>query len=192
MVKSRLNRRIIKVKNNISGRQKLLSKLLRIKRQQKNRKIPVKKSKSKSMPQVKLVKRKKAPRKSRKKKSKSMVTSQNSVLSLKSNNIIFEDSQNNKPLRKTKNTNIRNKNSNSGYNNSQSMYSLQNNLNKNDKNKCVLKNVHEEMVEIPYEYPGDLWVHNNLEHQRDKPLEYFNDDHLKDVYSHHRKICFGN
>ena len=48
------------------------------------------------------------------------------------------------------------------------------------------------MVEIPYEYPGDLWVHNNLEHQRDKPLDYFNDDHLKDVYSHHRKICFGS
>ena len=190
MVQSRLNRRIRKVRNNISGRQKLLSKLLRIKRQQKNRKITVKKSKSR--PKVKLVKRKKAPRKSRKKPSKSMVSSNKSVLSLKSNNIIFEDNQNNKPLRKTKSTNIINKKSNSGYNNSQSIYSLQNNLNKNDKNKCVLKNAHEEMVEIPYEYPGDLWVHNNLEHQRDKPLDYFNDDHLKDVYSHHRKICFGS
>lgn len=191
MVQSRLNRRIRKVKNNISGRQKLLSKLLRIKNQQKNRKKIVKKSKSISKPKLRLIKRKKAPRKSRKKKSKSMVSSNKSVLSLKSNNIIFEDNQNNQPIRKTKSTNIRNKKSNSGYNNSQRMYSLQN-LNKNDKNKCVLKNVHEEMVEIPYEYPGDLWVHNNLEHQRDKPLEYFDNDHLKDVYSHHRKICYSN
>ena len=37
MVQSRLNRRIRKVRNNISGRQKLLSKLLRIKKQQKRR-----------------------------------------------------------------------------------------------------------------------------------------------------------
>ena len=63
---------------------------------------------------------------------------------------------------------------------------------RNNENHCILKNVHDEMVEIPEEYPGDLWVHNNLEHQRDKPLEYFSDEHLKDVYGHHRKICFGN
>ena len=56
--------------------------------------------------------------------------------------------------------------------------------NRGNANKCLLKNVHDEMVEVPIEYPGDLWVHNNLEHQRDKPLEYFNDDHLKDVYGH--------
>ena len=58
--------------------------------------------------------------------------------------------------------------------------------------KNIVEKTQTSMIEVPIEYPGDLWVHNNLEHQRDKPLEYFNDEHLKDVYGHHRRICFGN
>ena len=61
----------------------------------------------------------------------------------------------------------------------------------NNKNICKFRNFHEEDIEIPETYPGDLWVHNNLLANRDKPLEYFEEDYLKDVYSDHRKICYG-
>ena len=55
---------------------------------------------------------------------------------------------------------------------------------KNNKNNhiCLYKNFHEENIEVPYSYPGDLWVHNNLLVERDKPLELFDEDYLKEVY----------
>lgn len=66
-----------------------------------------------------------------------------------------------------------------------------NNHNHNHNHICKFKNFHEEDIEIPHTYPGDLWVHNNLVVDRDKPLEYFDEDYLKEVYANHRKICYG-
>lgn len=63
--------------------------------------------------------------------------------------------------------------------------------NLNSDHICRFKNFHEEDIEIPHTYPGDLWVHNNLVVDRDKPLEYFDEDYLKEVYANHRKICYG-
>ena len=48
-----------------------------------------------------------------------------------------------------------------------------------------------EKLEIPREYPGDLWVHSNLEFDRDKPIEYFSQEHLQNTFSHYKNICFG-
>jgi hypothetical protein len=56
---------------------------------------------------------------------------------------------------------------------------------------CVILNVHGEKIEIPNEYPGDLWVHNNLEFDRDKPLEYFDAEHLYNTYKYYKNICYG-
>ena len=217
MVQSRLNKRIRKVRNNISGRQKLLSKLLRIKKQQKGTKRrPALKQKPKQKPKVvnQMKKRKvsmkpvvRRPRRRRIVKPKSIAnTNANTntnqrVISIPSNNVIINS---NTSMKNNSTQSIKNNSTQSMKNNStQSMknnstQSMKNNStqsmnsNMNNETKCVLKNVHDEMVEIPISYPGDMWVHNNLEHQRDKPLEYFNDEHLKDVYGHHRKICFGN
>jgi hypothetical protein len=66
-----------------------------------------------------------------------------------------------------------------------------NNPNNSNNHICKFKNFHEEHIEIPSDYPGDLWVHNNLVADRDKPLEYFDEDYLKEVYSNHKKICYG-
>ena len=193
MVKSRLNKRIIKVRNNISGRQKLLSKLLRIKKQQKGTR---RKPKPKPKPKPKVVKQMKKrkvsmkpvvrrPRRRRIVKPNTNANKSQRVISIPSNNVILNSNttmKNNSPQVMKNNSPQVMKN-----NSPQVM-----NSNMNNENQCILKNVHDEMVVIPEEYPGDLWVHNNLEHQRDKPLEYFSDEHLKDVYGHHRKICFGN
>ena len=56
---------------------------------------------------------------------------------------------------------------------------------------CKIKNVHDEIIELPKEYPSDLWVHNNLVSQRDKPLEAFDSDELKELYMENYKICYG-
>ena len=207
MVQSRLNKRIRKVRNNISGRQKLLSKLLRIKKQQKGtkRRPALKQNQNKKPKVVNQMKKRKVsmkpvvrrPRRRRIFKLKSIAnTNANTnqrVISIPSNNVIINSntSMKNNSTQSMKNNSIQSMKNNSiqsmKNNSIQSM-----NSNMNNETKCVLKNVHDEMVEIPISYPGDMWVHNNLEHQRDKPLEYFNDEHLKDVYGHHRKICFGN
>lgn len=65
------------------------------------------------------------------------------------------------------------------------------NINNSNKHLCNFKNFHEENIEIPDYYPGGLWVHNNLLADRDKPLEFFDEDYLKEVYAKHRKICYG-
>ena len=62
---------------------------------------------------------------------------------------------------------------------------------KNIKNDCIILNVHGEKIEIPKEYPGDLWVHSNLEFNRDKPIEYFSQEHLQNTFSHYKHICYG-
>ena len=69
--------------------------------------------------------------------------------------------------------------------------SRNNSNNLNNGHICRFKNFHEEDIEIPNTYPGDLWVHNNLVVDRDKPLEYFDEDYLKEVYANHKKICYG-
>ena len=183
MVQSRLNKRIKKVQNNISGRQKLLSKLYRIKLEQEKKKSTKKQKKpKKSKPNSS---RKRRYKKSPKKQKRSKVSPRRRrVRKVRKPKVVNNNIVNN--VNSNRGNNMNNVNSNRGNN--------MNNVNSNrgNANKCLLKNVHDEMVEVPIEYPGDLWVHNNLEHQRDKPLEYFNDDHLKDVYGHHRKICYGN
>ena len=57
-------------------------------------------------------------------------------------------------------------------------------------NESKIMNVHDEIIHLPYEYPGDLWVHNNLEHRRDKPLEYFTSEHLRKVFDNYKRICY--
>ena len=209
MVQSRLNKRIKKVQNNISGRQKLLSKLYRIKLEQAKKKSskkqrlpkrPITKSKSPKKQKRRHKKQKKrskvSPRRRVRKVSKPKVVNNNlngrnnNNLNVRNNNAMNVNGRNNNAM------NVNGRNNLNGRNNNEMNVNRNNNYLKRGNainvDKCVLKNVHDEMVEIPTEYPGDLWVHNNLEHQRDKPLEYFNDEHLKDIYGHHRKICFGN
>ena len=66
------------------------------------------------------------------------------------------------------------------------------NLYKNMHNKdkqCIIMNPNQEIVAVPNEYPGDDWVHANLMYHRDKPVEAFDKDDLKEQYHKYRKMC---
>lgn len=66
------------------------------------------------------------------------------------------------------------------------------NLYKNMHNKekqCMIMNPNQEIVAVPNEYPGDDWVHANLMYNRDKPVEAFDTDDLKEQYHKYRKMC---
>ena len=46
---------------------------------------------------------------------------------------------------------------------------------------------------LPTEYPGDLWVYQNLEPNNHIPLEYYQkykDEHLMSVYMKYWNICY--
>ena len=213
MPKSRLNRRIDKVKNNISGRQKLLKKLLKIK------KGSIKKPKNNpisSPPKRPLASRR--PRRLRKQKQsrnpllnksqmrlpleikKKVLTPLNKKLDKELLKVLKNDyarlnnvSQNNIEYTDESYHNHPHSNHHKDENHHNHPHSNHHNhLHIEDiDNECSIINVHDEDILLPKTYPGDLWVHNNLEHQRDKPLEYFTSDHLKEVYRKHRNICYG-
>ena len=66
------------------------------------------------------------------------------------------------------------------------------NLYKNMQNRekpCMVMNPDQEIVALPNQYPGDHWVHANLMYNRDKPLEAFDSDILKEQYNKYRKMC---
>ena len=170
MGKSRLNKRINHVSDNIAVKIKLLKKLKKTKHILRNKNV-------------------------RKRQTRSNNTRLNK----------YRGKHIHRPFRKrTKimpfnigrnlhNKNVRKRSRKMPINKIESQQEINNEINyTNDPEPCLIKNVHEEMVEVPYRYPGDLWVHNNLEFNRDKPLEYFNEEDLKSVYSKYRKICFGN
>ena len=181
MKKSRLNRRINAVRKNIVVKKNLLNKLEKIKAERKKQ--------SKKLPTFKL------------KKISNRNKNRLPTFKLKK---ISNRNKNRLPtfkLKKIPNKKQKPKNSlrikylkklkklNSIFPNS---VNLRNNSEKSDDNQtCNFKNFHEEHIEIPKTYPGDLWVHNNLLVERDKPLERFDEDYLKEIYANHRKICYG-
>lgn len=66
------------------------------------------------------------------------------------------------------------------------------NLYKNMKNRehqCKVMNPDQEIVDLPNTYPGDDWVHANLMYNRDKPVEFFDTDVLKQQYNKYRDMC---
>jgi len=184
MAKSRLNRRINAVRKNIVVKKNLLTKLEKIKEDRnklkKTRKIEKKSGSNNSIT------------KKRVSKTINPLNGRNVVSSLELPYMKKIKKINVKPsVRKSKSK-------------SQSKIKTQTLISKNSLTKdksnsminsndhiCRFKNFHEEHIEIPNTYPGDLWVHNNLLADRDKPLDFFEEEYLKEVYSNHRKICYG-
>ena len=64
------------------------------------------------------------------------------------------------------------------------------NVNVHDKD-CIMMTPTGDKVKITEEYPGDLWEHSNLEFNRDKPIEYFSQEHFQNTFSHYKHICYG-
>ena len=196
--RSRLNKRISAVRKNIVVKKALLNKLEKIKksRKQQNTMSNVKSSlkrkrnsnkriskvvNSLMLPYISEVKKMNNRTNSRK-YSQSRNNYQNNVMnklnrgnSLRGNSHRGNSHRGNYQMMRTPKINSR----------------VRNNMNMND-HICLYKNFHEENVEVPESYPGDLWVHNNLLAERDKPLELFDEDYLKEVYANHRRICYGN
>lgn len=182
MAKSRLNRRINAVRKNIVVKKNLLTKLEKIKKDRNNvkktRKI-TKKSASNTSVTKKRVSKTITPLNGR-----NVVSSLELPYMKKIKKINVKPSARKlKSQSKSKTTSLKSKKSLTK-NKSNSM------VNTND-HICRFKNFHEEHIEIPHTYPGDLWVHNNLLADRDKPLDFFEEEYLKEVYSNHRKICYG-
>ena len=53
---------------------------------------------------------------------------------------------------------------------------------------------HNEIVELPKQYPGDVWVHQYLIEENHLSLEYYQthkDTHLKDTYMRYWTIAYG-
>lgn len=190
MKKSRLNKRINAVRKNIVVKKKLLNKLKKIK---ESRKRKPRKLNKQSLQHISPVKMQGQKNKRPKKRKRNKASNENATYK-KQIKVSLRRFQN-KPIPKNKLKKIySNKISslNSIFPNS---INLRNNHTYNHNNNqnpiCKFKNFHEEHIEIPDTYPGDLWVHNNLLADRDKPLEFFDEDYLKEVYSNHRKICYG-
>ena len=59
----------------------------------------------------------------------------------------------------------------------------------NKQNQCKIMNPNQEIVALPNEYPGDDWVHANLMYNRDKPVEAFDSDELKEQFKKYSKMC---
>lgn len=174
MAKSRLNRRINAVRKNIVVKKNLLTKLEKIKEDinkvKKTRKV-TKKSVSKTITPLNV---------------RNVVSSLELPYMKKIKKINVKPSvrkSKSKSQSKSKTPTLKSKKSlTKGKSNSM--------VNSNE-HICRFKNFHEEHIEIPHTYPGDLWVHNNLLADRDKPLDFFEEEYLKEVYSNHRKICYG-
>lgn len=60
---------------------------------------------------------------------------------------------------------------------------------KNQEKQCKVMNPDQEVVDLPSQYPGDDWVHANLMYNRDKPVEAFDSDVLKEQFHKYRKMC---
>lgn len=165
-MKSRLNRRINAVRKNIVVKKHLLNKLEKIKRDRKARvQLP-----RRTMRRT--IRRKPIRRSTRRTSIRRPIRRSRKPLPINSLKLPY--------LKKIRNlNNIFPKSRKNTYNSN------------NNNHICKFKNFHEEDIEIPHTYPGDLWVHNNLVVDRDKPLKYFDEDYLKEVYANHRKICYG-
>jgi hypothetical protein len=61
----------------------------------------------------------------------------------------------------------------------------------NSKDVCKIITAHNEIIVFPSKYPGDMWVHNYLEKEHHKPIEYFSGEYLKSIYNKYRRICYG-
>jgi len=183
MKKTRLNRRINAVRKNIVVKKHLLNKLEKIKINRKIKK-PSKVLKKPSKVLKNPSKALKKPSKALKKPSKVL---KNPSKALKKPSKAFKRVRNKIQINSIKLPYIKKiRKLNSIFPKSR------NNLdNMKNNDTCNFINFHEEHIEIPNYYPGDLWVHHNLVVDRDKPLEYFDEDYLKEVYKKHRKICYG-
>ena len=172
MRKTRLNRRINAVRKNIFVKKHLLNKLEKIKTDRKGQapSRPVKRQRTSIRRPSRLIRR---PSRSIRSPSRS-IRSYRKTIPMNSLKLPYM-----KKIRKLNDIFPKSRNN------------LDNMSNNMSNNTCNYKNFHEEHIEIPDNYPGDLWVHHNLVVDRDKPLEYFDEDYLKEVYENHRKICYG-
>jgi len=184
--KSRLNKRINVVRKHIIIKKNLLNKLKKIRKSIKNKKLQNHKQNT-------TVIRNQLLRKLIKKKKNSNKRLSNAVNSISLPYISKVRKINNQHNSK-KYYQSRNNYQNKVMDKLNKINTKRRNTLKNNKNNhiCLYKNFHEENIEVPYSYPGDLWVHNNLLVERDKPLELFDEDYLKEVYNNHRRICYGN
>lgn len=179
--RSRLNKRISAVRKNIVVKKELLNKLKKIKKSRKqqntmsNVRSSLKRKRNSNKRISKVVNSLMLPYISKVKKMNNRTNSRKYSQSRNNyqNNVMNKLNRRNYQKMRTPKINSR----------------VRNNMN---DHICLYKNFHEENVEVPESYPGDLWVHNNLLAERDKPLELFDEDYLKEVYANHRRICYGN
>jgi hypothetical protein len=183
MAKSRLNRRINAVRKNIVVKKNLLTMLEKIK-EERNKVKKTRKIKKKNSSNTRITIKKQAS------KTITPLNGRNVVSSLELPYLKKIKKINVKPIvrrsksqSKSKNPLLKNK----------KLLTKEKSISMDNSNYhiCRFKNFHEEHIEIPHTYPGDLWVHNNLLADRDKPLDFFEEEYLKEVYSNHRKICYG-
>lgn len=200
MKKSRLNKRINAVRKNIVVKKNLLNKLKKIKESRKRQPRKLNKQRLEHISFVKMRSQKiKKPKKRKRNKASNQNTTHKKQIKVSLRRLQNKPKPKNKLKKIYSNKisslnsifpnsiNLRNKRN--LINNQNHIQNKNHNLNQNPI--CKFKNFHEEHIEIPDTYPGDLWVHNNLLEDRDKPLEFFDEDYLKEVYSNHKKICYG-
>lgn len=184
MTKSRLNKRINVVRKNIVVKKKLLTKLEKIKQERNKEKKSRKIAKMNSSNN----------RVTKKKVSKTIIPlkGRNIVSSLELPYMKKIKKNNVKPSARKVESKSQSKSKSPSLKTIKLLTKGKSNSIKNTNHHiCRFKNFHEEHIEIPNTYPGDLWVHNNLLADRDKPLDFFEEEYLKEVYSNHRKICYG-
>ena len=203
---NKLNSIIKRVNNNVRRKQRVLSKLKSIRnkmannknysryKQNKNTKIPKLSRKNKNEICFKISRSKKHNANNVLRKKRSNVAKQKREIRQIVNNI--KESIMNTNEQMNANTAVMNINEPVVLDNKQQgKMNIDQQMNLAESNRliqnCVILNVHGEKIEIPDEYPGDLWVHNNLEFDRDKPLEYFDEEHLRNTYKYYKNICYG-
>ena len=203
---NKLNSIIKRVNNNVRRKQRVLSKLKSIRnkmannknysryKQNKNTKIPKLSRKNKNEICFKISRSKKLNANNVLRKIRSNVAKQKREIRQIVNNI--KESIMNTNEQMNANTAVMNINEPVVLDNKQQgKMNIDQQMNLAESNRliqnCVILNVHGEKIEIPDEYPGDLWVHNNLEFDRDKPLEYFDEEHLRNTYKYYKNICYG-